>query len=393
MTTRPTVWLASNPSSCSSSERGTRRRASCSMPPPPPGRRDLSPSRRHPARPRAGRRACRPPLGRTALRPLGRRARPPLAPRRGHPDRQQTLAATLDWSHDLLLDDERVAFRRLAVFAGGFDLDAAATVAAIGDVIDVLSRLVDKSLVTAETTGEAARFRMLEVVRQYAEAQLRDAGELRHASSAIEPGTRRRRRVTTPTAVCPSCSNLHRGSTPRWTTCAPRSPRVRRATVPGPAARRQHVASPAVAGAARRSPGLADGCPRTLPGSVGIADARPVRQGVLHLRRADIEPVAGVADDHRASRGLGEEAVTIAGDQAAILTLMAHDWATPRDASTAALARGEIVPVDRRPAPVTSRPCWRWRSVRWTRLEALLPTPRLALDRVPGAPSPRSSPR
>jgi Lysylphosphatidylglycerol synthase TM region len=80
---------------------------------------------------------------------------------RGRPDRQQTLAATLDWSHDLLLDDERVAFRRLAVFAGGFD-----------------SRLVDKSLVTAETTGEASRFRMLEVVRQYAEAQLRDAGEL-----------------------------------------------------------------------------------------------------------------------------------------------------------------------------------------------------------------------
>ena len=97
---------------------------------------------------------------------------------RGHGDRQQTLAATLDWSHDLLADDERVAFRRLAVFAGGFDLEAAVTVAAIGDVIDVLSRLVDKSLVAAETTGGAARFRMLEVVRQYAEAQLRDAGEL-----------------------------------------------------------------------------------------------------------------------------------------------------------------------------------------------------------------------
>ena len=96
----------------------------------------------------------------------------------GHPDRQQTLAATLDWSHDLLLDDERVAFRRLAVFAGGFDLDAAAAVSAASDVIDVLSRLVDKSLVSAETTGEAARFRMLEVVRQYADAQLHDAGEL-----------------------------------------------------------------------------------------------------------------------------------------------------------------------------------------------------------------------
>ena len=97
---------------------------------------------------------------------------------RGHPDRQQTLAATLDWSHDLLLDDERVAFRRLAVFAGGFDLDAATAVTDLGDVIDVLSRLVDKSLVTAETAGESARFRMLEVVRQYAEARLRGADEL-----------------------------------------------------------------------------------------------------------------------------------------------------------------------------------------------------------------------
>jgi predicted ATPase len=97
---------------------------------------------------------------------------------RGRLDRQQTLAATLDWSHELLDDGERVVFRRLAVFAGGFDLDAAEQVCAVGDVVDVLARLVDKSLVHADTSGEQARYRLLEVVRQYAEVRAASAGEL-----------------------------------------------------------------------------------------------------------------------------------------------------------------------------------------------------------------------
>src|SRR5436190_5723637 len=75
-------------------------------------------------------------------------------------DRQQTLAATLDWSHELLDEAERVVFRRLAVFAGGFDLDAAERVCAVGDVVDVLARLVDKALVHADTSGERARYRL-----------------------------------------------------------------------------------------------------------------------------------------------------------------------------------------------------------------------------------------
>ena len=67
------------------------------------------------------------------------------------PPRHQTLRATLDWSHDLLEDSERVVFRRLAVFAGGFTLSAAERVATggliqPGDVVDVLARLADKSL-------------------------------------------------------------------------------------------------------------------------------------------------------------------------------------------------------------------------------------------------------
>ena len=99
----------------------------------------------------------------------------------GVPDRQATLTATLDWSHDLLADDERAVFRRLSVFAGGFALDAAEEVCAGGlsePVAAVVSRLVDKSLVTVETSGDRARFRLLEVVRQYAARCLVSSGEL-----------------------------------------------------------------------------------------------------------------------------------------------------------------------------------------------------------------------
>jgi predicted ATPase/DNA-binding SARP family transcriptional activator len=99
----------------------------------------------------------------------------------GVPDRQATLAATLDWSHDLLADDEPAVFRRLSVFAGGFALDAAEQVCAGGlsePVDTVVSRLVDKSLVTVETSGDQARFRLLEVIRQYAVGHLASSGEM-----------------------------------------------------------------------------------------------------------------------------------------------------------------------------------------------------------------------
>ncbi len=69
--------------------------------------------------------------------------------------RQQTLRASVDWSHALLTEPERVLFRRLAVFMGGFDLDAAQTIAGVGDVqryqvLDQLTLLIDKSLVVAD---------------------------------------------------------------------------------------------------------------------------------------------------------------------------------------------------------------------------------------------------
>jgi predicted ATPase/class 3 adenylate cyclase/DNA-binding CsgD family transcriptional regulator len=96
--------------------------------------------------------------------------------------RQQTLRASVDWSHDLLTDPERTLLRRLAAFAGGFDLDAAQAVGG-GDalarhqVLDQLALLVDKSLVSTEESEVATRYRLLETVRQYALEKLAESGE------------------------------------------------------------------------------------------------------------------------------------------------------------------------------------------------------------------------
>ena len=96
--------------------------------------------------------------------------------------RQQTLRASVDWSHALLTEPERVLLRRLAVFLGGFDLDAAQTVGTDTDVerfqvLDLLTLLVDKSLVVADDSVGRTRYRLLETVRQYALEKLGESGE------------------------------------------------------------------------------------------------------------------------------------------------------------------------------------------------------------------------
>jgi len=97
--------------------------------------------------------------------------------------RQQTLRATLDWSHNLLSEVERALFRRLSDFAGGWTLEAAEAVCSGGviehdDVLDLLSALVDKSLVVAgASTGGVVRYRMLRLIRQYAREKLVASGE------------------------------------------------------------------------------------------------------------------------------------------------------------------------------------------------------------------------
>jgi predicted ATPase/DNA-binding CsgD family transcriptional regulator len=102
-----------------------------------------------------------------------------------------TLRATMEWSHDLLSWEEQVLFRRLSVFAGGFTLEAAEGVCAgegleEGEVLDLLTCLVDKSLVLVMEGEGEARYRLLETVRQYGWEKLEESGEagqvrLRHA--------------------------------------------------------------------------------------------------------------------------------------------------------------------------------------------------------------------
>jgi predicted ATPase/transcriptional regulator with XRE-family HTH domain len=95
------------------------------------------------------------------------------------PERQRTMRATLDWSHDLLHEPERELFARLSVFAGGFTLEAAEVVGGDEDVLVLLGNLVEQSLVLAEPDdgGDGIRYGMLEPVRQYALERLEESGD------------------------------------------------------------------------------------------------------------------------------------------------------------------------------------------------------------------------
>src|SRR6476646_3570695 len=112
------------------------------------------------------------------------------------PTRQQTLEATLDWSHDLLSAEERTLLRRIAVFSGGLVLEAAEEVCA-GDGLEaaqvalVVDDLVDKSLVASEDRDGPRRYRLLETIRSYAAGRLDASGEratvaARHASWLVQ---------------------------------------------------------------------------------------------------------------------------------------------------------------------------------------------------------------
>jgi predicted ATPase/class 3 adenylate cyclase len=96
--------------------------------------------------------------------------------------RQQTLRALIDWSYQLLSEQERLLFRRLAVFVGGWTLEAAEAVCTGKgiepvDILDLLTHLVDKSLVIVQTIGKESRYRRLETIRQYAREKLFETEE------------------------------------------------------------------------------------------------------------------------------------------------------------------------------------------------------------------------
>ncbi|HZB97394.1 MAG TPA: LuxR C-terminal-related transcriptional regulator, partial [Candidatus Sulfotelmatobacter sp.] len=106
--------------------------------------------------------------------------------RRGGPSRHQTLRATIDWSHDLLSEPERILFRRLSVFADGWTLDDAEAIASCeplprDSISDLHTRLVDKSLVFAQVGSDRlTRYGLLETLRHYAAERLTEADEDEH---------------------------------------------------------------------------------------------------------------------------------------------------------------------------------------------------------------------
>jgi predicted ATPase/class 3 adenylate cyclase len=96
--------------------------------------------------------------------------------------RQQTMRALIDWSHDLLSEQEQRLFRRVAIFVGGWTLQAAEAVCTDGtleapDIIDLLSSLVEKSLVVAEVEQDSTRYRLIESTRAFALEKLEQSGE------------------------------------------------------------------------------------------------------------------------------------------------------------------------------------------------------------------------
>jgi len=98
--------------------------------------------------------------------------------------RQQTLRALIDWSYDMLSEEERALLRRLSVFAGGWTFEAADAICSKHDVMNLLTQLVNKSLAIFDDEGNEPRYRMLETVRQYARDKLLEMNESEEARNA-----------------------------------------------------------------------------------------------------------------------------------------------------------------------------------------------------------------
>jgi predicted ATPase/pimeloyl-ACP methyl ester carboxylesterase/DNA-binding CsgD family transcriptional regulator len=135
---------------------------------------------------------------RSILDRLRKRLELPGEPGGDYPTRHHTLRAAVGWSYDLLAPPERALLRRLAVFAGGFNAEAAEAICADetlpdAQILPLLGQLVDQSLVIAEERGHEVRYRLLEMIRAFARQQLEESGEAerfrrRHAEWCVALG-------------------------------------------------------------------------------------------------------------------------------------------------------------------------------------------------------------
>ena len=146
--------------------------------------------------------------------------------------RHEGLEAAIDWSYELLFDDERRTFRRLAVFAGGATIEAAERMCG-PDAFELASRLVDRSLLVADTAGRSARFAMLESLRAYGLQRLAEAGELDAARADHLRVVHRARRAGRPRSRAAATSCAWLGPPRRRARQHPRRARLRRRARPG----------------------------------------------------------------------------------------------------------------------------------------------------------------
>ena len=147
--------------------------------------------------------------------------------RRGGIPRQDTLQATIDWSYALLTEVERLLFLRLAVFRSDFSLEASQAIVAVEGidemgVLEVLPRLIDKSLVVAEPVRGEMRYRLLETIRQYAADRWELTGNGRCWRLVMPTTSSNWPKTSPPTCAAPSTKRSSNGSEPTTTTCARR---------------------------------------------------------------------------------------------------------------------------------------------------------------------------
>ena len=221
--------------------------------------------------------------------------------------RQQTLRASVDWSHALLSESEQVLFRRLAVFLGGFDVDAAQAVAGGGDaerfqVLDQLTLLVDKSLVVAEDTRHGTRYRLLETVRQYAQEKLHESRE------GDDIRGRHRDHYTAMAALLDApadaaTNDASTGQTPKSTICEPLSRGAGKARTPSLALTLASSLQPLWLTRGRIQEGLnwlgaalADDGPRTPTTICGRVRASAAKALLLSFSGTTVEPRRARAD-------------------------------------------------------------------------------------------------